>query len=729
MIDAPAFRVPTPLPLRAIVAAIAVASATGACAEGPTASGDATVPPVPLTMDNEYSGSLEAGQELSFFATGVPGNAMRVQFWAQSGRASDSLILTVRADSNGPVVGTLSSVGTQAALNDRVLHLQPQGVAQRYFMTLRGAAADDAGPFRIAFRAPGITPERAPTQLTVGDSVIIESLDSDYEIDRFEFMGDSGAQYMVAVSFLTARPGYTVFLQLTTPTGAELVRAPEVWDSKPLELFSRTVTLTQSGLHFVSIRPGAALGNVLPGPVFDGRYKLWLYRINPAPESRSGVITINDTIVDAIDYHGDFDTYTFQADSGEDLRLDAWFARAQSPPGVIEIFTTPRLGNPFIPLTQPRTRLDEIGTTFRVPSSGQHRIQVRGGFLGLRDSVTTPYRLELRRINRSPETTTAARALTDSVVGETIPRSGDIDEFTVQLAPGQIVAVRATATMTDTGSFAFELDNGDPSALQRTQLTDTVSTKTLSFEARLNPVTLKVRVRGNQSATGSFRLDFYPINRAPETVAATLPLNTFVTEPLAPFLDVDEFRFPTVAGRTYNILIQEVPGSTGGAFVLGSYPYLLVGFLGEGATGTFIAPATDSAAFRVYGELRGSYRLMAYEVDSMPESRSAAMSIGDTISGENILFPGDIDNFTFNATAGTRLRVRIDAVGGHPQFQPFVYVFEGSAVTTSVFTQSGTPAEFTAPSTGAYRIRVQAGNEKFLDRGAGSYRLSLVAIP
>lgn len=273
--------------MRTTTTLLALVVAIGACAEGPTESREAP-PPVFLTVNREYTGALEAGKEVSFVATGVPGNAMRVQLWAQSGRATDSLLLTVRADSNGPVVGTLSSVGTQTALNDRVLLIPSQGTAQRYVMTLRGADADDAGQFRIAFRTPSAEPELAPTRITVGDSVLIESLDSESDLDRFEFIADSGVQYVIAATFITPRFA-PMSLRVTSASGDFLLDVLTLWHTKPLSESSHIVTTRRSGVHFVALGQSSLLGNVGPGLVFDGRYKLWVYRLTPAPGVRSGM--------------------------------------------------------------------------------------------------------------------------------------------------------------------------------------------------------------------------------------------------------------------------------------------------------------------------------------------------------------------------------------------------------------------------------------------------------
>lgn len=122
--------------------------------DAPTAS-EPPPPPIPLLTDVEYAGTLAKGDAREHVIPALAGNLHRIYFQAQSGSASDSLVLTVRADSLGPVVGTLVSVGTQSTIVDRELQLAPTANTVRYFLTVRGAATDDGGAYRILVRAPG----------------------------------------------------------------------------------------------------------------------------------------------------------------------------------------------------------------------------------------------------------------------------------------------------------------------------------------------------------------------------------------------------------------------------------------------------------------------------------------------------------------------------------------------------------------------------------------------
>jgi hypothetical protein len=98
------------------------------------------------------------------------------------------------------------------------------------------------------------------------------------------------------------------------------------------------------------------------------------------------------------------------------------------------------------------------------------------------------------------------------------------------------------------------------------------------------------------------------------------------------------------------------------------------GNLNDRNTGRVTLPASGTYTVRVQGrystQRAGRYRLEVYAIDRSPQSIDAAVAVNDTISGESIDRPGDIDEFTFHGEAGQEVNVFLQGLwGSHPSHQ------------------------------------------------------------
>src|SRR5205823_6107556 len=183
----------------------------------------------------------------------------------------------------------------------------------------------------------------------------------------------------------------------------------------------------------------------------------------------------------------------------------------------------------------------------------------------------------------------------------------------------------------------------------------------------------------------------YLINRAPEHRAAAMPAGSEVRgERIDRAGDVDEFTFAASAGAEFDAFVQapravqlEVAPVAGLVFAVATSSSADTGLFTH-ATGRFQAPVAGTYVVRVTGTApsqiadTGAYRLFLYPIDRRPEHVGAAITPGDTISGERIDLPGDIDEFTFSGVAGEEFNTFFQGENGSPETSLRLDVVDGA---------------------------------------------------
>jgi hypothetical protein len=147
--------------------------------------------------------------------------------------------------------------------------------------------------------------------------------------------------------------------------------------------------------------------------------------------------------------------------------------------------------------------------------------------------------------------------------------------------------------------------------------------------------------------------------------------------------DIDEFTFSGTAGDEINAFFQAEDGSQGtwlqldilqpGGTVLHSVQSIGTDTsLFRQATGTFVLPSTGTYRIRIQGasdyqdQSRGPYRFFLYRINRAPEHGPATVALGDSITGEVIDLPGDIDEFTFSVPQSTLAGFALGRTGSVP---------------------------------------------------------------
>jgi len=304
----------------------------------------------------------------------------------------------------------------------------------------------------------------------------------------------------------------------------------------------------------------------------------------------------------------------------------------------------------------------------RVPAGETWVLQLLRG----QDSIPARVRFLVYRVNRAPELVPATLTLGDTLTGETLENSADIDEFRLPVTAGEefIAALRTTPGGT---ALTAAVEVYQPGALApfvgaaaNGPNSDLELATTGGFSMTSTGTGL-VSVRGSglhlgspDEGRGPFQLMVRQIHRAPEVISATLPVNdTVLGERVDHVGDVDEFSVTLAASERYRVFLQTTDGFGASQLRL-SLPTLGIAVLstvGDSAlagnsSATFTPAAGGPVLLRVegvssvFGGHRGGYRLFLYQVDPLPELVPAIIPAGDSILLETIEFPGDVDSFT-----------------------------------------------------------------------------------
>ena len=367
------------------------------------------------------------------------------------------------------------------------------------------------------------------------------------------------------------------------------------------------------------------------------------------------------------------------------------------------------------------------------------------------------YRLEVFALNTPPEHVGGTFALGDTVSGETLQAPADLDWFHVRGVAGQefvaivepddsgrggTVALTVTDTLTN-DFFAFVLASPG-AALQTTGRIRIPETRDYRFEF------FQVANGIDSTFTGPYRFWSYVIDRTPEHHSSAIAVNAEIRdERIERAGDVDEFTFQATAGTDYNVFVQasgapvllEVGPSNGPAVETALGPSDTALF--NHPTNLFHVPTAGPYIVRVSGTDpyqvtdTGAYRIYVYAVDPQPEHAAGTIAPGDTVTGEDIGLPGDIDEFTFTGAAGDEFNAFLQARTGSAQTHVQLEVVDQAGAVLQSTQSLGNNTDllsqptnrFALPSAGTYRLRVRGVAPSFGDDlNRGSYRLALHRI-
>ncbi len=383
-------------------------------------------------------------------------------------------------------------------------------------------------------------------------------------------------------------------------------------------------------------------------------------------------------------------------------------------------------------------------------SGGTRELTVR------RDSVVSSvaFKLLVYGINNAPENRPAAITIGDTVSGETLEPAQDVDVFTADLAAGQDIVVAAEAPGI-TGLGPIVLTVVDPSATPISITSFPTGTPASLTTGRLH-VTAGGRYQFRFQAPwdawsaalafhGAYRFWTYAINRAPEHLpAAIVPGDTISGESIDRIGDLDEFTFSALAGEDYYAFLQTGPAAPGTQLQLDAVDpldTLLASVLSANGDPTLLGQVTTVIHAQTTGTYRlrvggagigggtstGPYRLLLYRVNRQPESVPPTLALGDSLFGESIDSPGDVDEFRVHVADSTGANFFI-AAPGIGSFELAIADSVTGQVLAAVYSNAsgaaaGVGAMALKPGTYIVRVHEYAWDGRPHLRGAYSLRL------
>ena len=561
--------------------------------------------------------------------------------------------------------------------------------------------------------------ERVPIGSVIEDRVSADS------INWYSFEASPDQPLVV---FLNAVQGQVVMAVYDSTNNLFITTLNAIAGGQPLdENPSDPFGSINGGIYRLSVR-------ALPPGGADFRFKV--YAINVVPELVAASFALGDTVTgETIDPMVDIDRFVVHGDSGQEI---VGVGETPGPPGsgsvsltVIDPVANQLLGYVFAdagtatPLTTGRIRL---------PATRDYRFSFSSVISNVYPRYRGPYRFWTYVINRAPEHRAAAIPFNTEIRNERIDRAGDVDEFTFQAAAGSDYNAFVQG-----GGRTFQLDvapqGGQTFAIVTSQPSDTglFTHATNRFQIS-NPGAYVMRVTGTKpnevADTGAYRVYLYAIDRRPEHVAAAItPGDTVTGEAIDLPGDIDEFTFTSAAGDEFNAFLQAQNGSLDAHLQLGvlnGAGAVLRTAVSAGTdtsllrqpTGRFALPGTGTYRLRVtsqesYGgeQYRGPYRLFLYRVNRRPEVVPDTLAFGDSLSGEAIDVPGDLDEFrvTVPDTSGANLVLAFD--GQSANYTSLVARLVDST-TGKVLAEAATNQTATRVASG--RIRLASG--KYLIR-------------
>ena len=348
------------------------------------------------------------------------------------------------------------------------------------------------------------------------------------------------------------------------------------------------------------------------------------------------------------------------------------------------------------------------------------------------------FQFKIVSVHTPPEIVPSQFTVGGTISGETIDPRFDTDIFTAHGDSGQIIAAAVKPLGSDSGGITLYVETaaGQLAALVPADSEPLMSTGPISLLASGN-YRFVVRSGGNGPVRhrGPYRVWSYLINPAPEhSAVALVPNAALSSERIDQPNDIDQFTLVDTVGAEFLAFLQasrhffmyvRAPGGT----LIGPSAGMQVDAdtaLLHHSLGSIRLDSAGTYSVRVFGGYpgewlmadTGAYRVLLQRLDHRPESATASVVVGDTVTGEEIYPAGDIDEFTLSATPSALLKpwFRLAATPV-PSYAAVVFeavdpgtgaVLSQASVTATANLTQGTP--FTVPASGTVRLRFGGAN-------------------
>ena len=630
----------------------------------------------PADVDDYYLDGT-AGEELNIF--------LQSTNFATSGGLRGWI---VSLENGAPVIhpGFFGAAPASGGLSDLAHGRITLPQTGRYRIRIYGAVHAEEGQFtggyRLLLYPIDRAPESVPAALVAGDTLEGESIDDVGDIDELVLSGAPGSEWVLFAEAGGAAP-HAIVATVELPLD----------DAVATDAAGGATLLGNPSPRFVMPAGGSVSVTVEGERSGDGRYRgpyrLYAHLVDPAPEPGDAAFAFDVPRAGAIDVVGDVDEWV--VDVPDDTLVHVSLARpAGTSGGPVRVELRDAAGvaraelSTYSPTTMPGDAAQAHSQRFVLPA-GRYLLRVSGataapgGFAGA-------YAVTVRRVRSLPESVPQSIAVGAVVAGESLSPASDLDVFHLAGSEADTVAVvlSADGAPVDAELSLFVPGVGtvasarlDPSA----GATGSRELGRLVLPASGEPVELRVSAPwagGDPAQGGPYRLAVERISTAPEGRAASLAIGEVATEALGRPGDIDDFVYAGTPGDTVVAIFRwttpGAPEDAGRLRVMGTTPGSVAtyadGWSRPRATEHVVVPASGLLRLRVAEQHgcaiggcayspspTGDYTLELRAVSRGPETLDAAASVGDTLRGETVGFPGDVDEFTFAGTAGERIEV------------------------------------------------------------------------
>ncbi|MEM9662202.1 MAG: GC-type dockerin domain-anchored protein [Planctomycetota bacterium] len=524
--------------------------------------------------------------------------------------------------------------------------------------------------------------------------------------DAFLLQADAGDDIRVAISEPTAT-SFSPRLSIVAPDGSVVTAT---WDTFGFDLTAANVPT--SGTYTLVVQDN--------GDDNLGSYRLTAIVPDSTVDIGNESLPSGTTLTRVVGL-GDIDTFTINAQAGDDVRLAIAEAGGSSnfSPAV----------NIYAPNGDRVTGTwDTFGfdlTAASVPVTGTYTIVVQDNS----GSQSGDY--------------TLTTLVPDGVVdvndvalpsGTTITREvglGDIDTFTINAQAGDDIRL-AIAEAGGSSNFSPAVNiyapNGD-------RVTGTWDTFGFDLTAANVPVTgtYTIVVQDNSgSQSGDYTLTALVPDDVVDTNDVALASGMTVTDTVN-LGDIDTFTIAANAGDDIRLAIAEAGGSSSFSPAVNIYAPN-----GDRVTGTWDTFGFDLTAANVpvsgtytivvqdnSGTQSGDYAMTVVVPDNQIDAGNVPLPDGATRSG--LIDLGDIDTFTITLSAGQDLTIDVAELGSASSFSPraSIYAPNGDLITGTWDTFSFSLSRANVPFSGAYTIVVQDNS----GTSSGDYQIGAIVSP
>lgn len=669
---------------------------------------------------DEYVAAGQAGQEIvTLIDTLGPGVA---------GQIRQVLVEVVAPGATDPFTASTALAGFPDEISAERVVLPTSG---DYRFSVRGLGLDNhryTGQYRFRVIVIHRAPESIGAAAPLNTAVTGEAIDDAGDVDEFTFPGITGQWF-------------NAFFQSSAPSRLQLEVFGSATDPGPSRAFSNpadTSLFKNSTGRFRTLTAGSyglrVQGLEIPRSI--GPYRLFVYSIDPAPESIGSAIVPPDTIDgETIERAGDFDDFTFTGTAGTEY--NALF-QALGGHGTLQLEVL-AAGSILGSVTSAGTDTSLRQTTgrfklLRLPTSETHVVRVQG--INSSDGDHTgPYRFSLYQIDPLPELGPDTLAFGDSVFTETIEMPGDRDEWTVTVpdSSGANVVVQLGS---DAQGGAMQVDLLDSAGVLKATTAVSVANGFGVAGAILAPGRYTLRAdptpyNERSLMTGSYRIWLYRYKLGPETAPDTIAIGDTVSEASTPPGDVDIYRFFGTSHQHVRLALQGISGQPGtGAFSLtlataSGAPFGFVGSpafsgtLDENQTNRIDLPITGwYRVIVLYGSVPGPgftdpglYRFTIKPFATLPEAVPEALAVGDSVVAEALDTLGDWDEYAVAATPGSELAILFYRLSTQqfPRMMAFDPVTGDTLIVMGGSSGPRGTTPFVVPASGQVRVSVSDG--------------------